>query len=219
MNITSKDIRKRDFRKILRGYDVNEVDAFLDTISSNFEKLVIENKSLQDRITTLQSDVEVYRENEQTLQKAIVKSQDLADEIVENAKKKAELINKEAELNIKHYKQNLEEEIIHKKQELEEIKIRNERMVEEVRSFIEEKLSDFDDFFKSHKVYKMEIATEYKMSKLENDEEDTDHEPHEDELIENTIKLTSDPSVMKNSINEKLTEKLTKPFDDNFEVK
>ena len=109
MNITSKDIRKRDFKKTLRGYDPNEVDAFLDTISSHFEKMMIENKNYQERIKALESDVEVYRENEQTLQKAIVKSQDLADEIVGNAKKRAELLQKEAELNVKNYKQNLEE--------------------------------------------------------------------------------------------------------------
>ncbi|HLT24461.1 MAG TPA: DivIVA domain-containing protein [Ignavibacteria bacterium] len=211
MNITSKDIRKRDFRKAMRGYDVNEVDAFLDTISSNFEKLVIENKSMQDRIKALESDVEVYRENEQTLQKAIVKSQDLADEIVENAKKKAELINKEAELNIKDYKQNLDEDINQKRSELEELKLRNERLVEEVRNFIEEKLSDFDDFFKSHKIYKMELTSDYKINTLESDEESHNDDPP----MESTIKLNTDPSSMKNSINEKLT----KPFDDNFEVK
>ena len=213
MNITSKDIRKRDFKKILRGYDVNEVDAFLDTISSNFDKLVIENKSLQDRIKTLEADVEIYRENEQTLQNAIVKSQDLADETVRNAQKRAELLQKEAELNVKNYKQNLEEEIIHKRQELEEIKLRNERLVEEVRGFIEEKLGDFDEFFKSHKIYKMELASGFKNTRdsIEYDEEN-ESEIHE---IESGIKLnpTTDNSEADGVQNP------NKPFDDNFEVK
>jgi cell division initiation protein len=209
MNITSKDIRKRDFKKTLRGYDANEVDAFLDTISSNFEKLVIENKNYQDRIKALESDVEVYRENEQTLQKAIVKSQDLADEIVSNAKKKAELMNKEAELNIKSYKQNLEQEIINKKNELEEIKHRNERLVEEVRSFIEEKLTDFEDFFKSHKIYKMELTSDFKFDDTERDEDDV-----EIGEVQSTIKLSGDAVKSVNN-----NEDQTKPFDDNFEAK
>jgi cell division initiation protein len=202
MNITSKDIRRRDFKKTLRGYDPNEVDAFLDTISSSFEKLVIENKNYQDRLKGLESDIEVYRENEQTLQKAIVKSQDLADEIVANAKKKAELINKEAELNIKDFKQNLEQEIINKKQELDEIKSRNERLVEEVRHFIEEKLTDFEDFFKSHKIYKMELTSDFKF-------DDTDHENESIGEVENTIKLSGND----------IEEGETKPFDENFEAK
>ncbi len=209
MNITSKDIRKRDFKKTLRGYDANEVDAFLDTISSNFEKLVIENKNYQDRIKALESDVEVYRENEQTLQKAIVKSQDLADEIVSNAKKKAELMNKEAELNIKSYKQNLEQEIINKKNELEEIKHRNERLVEEVRSFIEEKLTDFEDFFKSHKIYKMELTSDFKFDDTEHDDDDV-----EIGEVQSTIKLSGDAVKSVNN-----NEDQTKPFDDNFEAK
>lgn len=208
MNITSKDIRKRDFKKTFRGYDANEVDAFLDTISSNFEKLVIENKNFQDRIKALESDVEVYRENEQTLQKAIVKSQDLADEIIGNAKKKAELINKEAELNVKTYKQALEEEIIHKKNELEEIKNRNERLVEEVRTFIEEKLADFEDFFKSHKVYKMELTSDFKFDDPEH------HDDAEISELQSSIKLTTD--IMKPDIE---NDDHTKPFDDNFEAK
>ena len=209
MNITSKDIRKRDFKKTLRGYDANEVDAFLDTISSNFEKLVIENKNYQDRIKALESDVEVYRENEQTLQKAIVKSQDLADEIVSNAKKKAELMNKEAELNIKSYKQNLEQEIINKKNELEEIKHRNERLVEEVRTFIEEKLTDFEDFFKIHKIYKMELTSDFKFDDTERDEDDV-----EIGEVQSTIKLSGDAVKSVNN-----NEDQTKPFDDNFEAK
>lgn len=205
MNITSKDIRKRDFKKTLRGYDPNEVDAFLDTISSHFEKMMIENKNYQERIKALESDVEVYRENEQTLQKAIVKSQDLADEIVSNAKKKAELLNKEAELNVKNYKQSLEEEIIGKKQELEEIKLRNERLIEEVRNFIEEKLSDFEDFFKSHKIYKMELTSDFKFDDTEREEEGED--------MGSKIKLSPGNPVSGPPENQ------TKPFDDNFEAK
>lgn len=205
MNITSKDIRKRDFKKSLRGYDPNEVDAFLDTISSNFEKLVIENRNYQDRVKALESDIEVYRENEQTLQKAIVKSQDLADEIVSNAKRKAELLNREAELNVKDHRQALEQEIINKRQELEDIKLRNERLVEEVRHFIEEKLSDFDDFFKSHKIYKMELTSDFKFDDTEKDDDNAE--------TVSSIKLSSE-----NPDQESPEEDTTKPFDDNFEA-
>lgn len=87
MSINSRDIKKSDFKRSLRGYDSNEVDAFLETLSNHYEKLLNENRNLTDQVKSLISDVEVYKENEQTLQKAIVKAQDLADEIIENAKK------------------------------------------------------------------------------------------------------------------------------------
>lgn len=158
MNITSKDIKKRDFKKGLRGYDANEVDAFLDTVSSHYEKLIVENKNQADKIKSLVSDIEIYKENETNLQKAIIKSQDLGEEIVINAKKKAEMIIKEAELNTRKIKQDIDDDILSKKQELEDIKQRNEKVIEDVKNFLSDKLSEFEDFLRSKKIYKMELT-------------------------------------------------------------
>ena len=158
MNITSKDIKKRDFKKGLRGYDSNEVDAFLDTVSSHYEKLIVENKNQTDKIKSLQSDIEIYKENETNLQKAIIKSQDLGEEIVINAKKKAEMIIKEAELNSRKMKQDIDDDILSKKQELESIKQRNDKVIEDVRNFLNDKLNEFEDFIKNKKIFKMELT-------------------------------------------------------------
>jgi cell division septum initiation protein DivIVA len=46
----------------------------------------------------LTQEIEIFRDNEKTFQKAIVKSQDLAEEVIENATKRAELITKEADI-------------------------------------------------------------------------------------------------------------------------
>lgn len=158
MNLTSKDIKKNDFRKSLRGFDANEVEAFLETVSNHYEKLLVENKNLMERIKSLTNDINIYKENELTLQKAIVKSQDLAEEIVNNAKRKADLIVREAELNSKKIGQDVNEDIINKKNELEEIKMKNERLMEETKSFLSDKLAEFEDFMKHKKVYKLELA-------------------------------------------------------------
>lgn len=85
--ISPKDIRKSDFKKTFRGYDPIEVDAFLETVSIRYERIFEENHNLNDKIKVLTGDIDVYRDNETTLQKAIVKAQDLAEEILVNAKK------------------------------------------------------------------------------------------------------------------------------------
>jgi cell division initiation protein len=207
MNITSKDIKKRDFKKGLRGYDANEVDAFLDTVSSHYEKLIIENKNQADKIKSILSDIEIYKENETNLQKAIIKSQDLGEEIVINAKKKAEMIIKEAELNSRKMKQDIEDDILSKKQELESIKQRNDKVIEDVRNFLNDKLNEFEDFIKNKKIFKMELT--------------------------NLSNITSDYEGL-NEINEEQNEEEQKPvkkvfiggsksdkssFEDSFEVK
>lgn len=159
MNISSKDIKKRDFKKSLRGYDTDEVDAFLETVSSHYEKLLVESKNQSERIKSLLQDIDIYKENELNLQKAIIKSQDLGEQIVENAKRKSELIIREAELNAKNLKHNLEDEILVKKHELELIKQKNEKTFDDLRNFLSDKINELDEFFKNRKIISMDLTS------------------------------------------------------------
>ncbi len=156
--ISPKEIKKNDFKKNFRGYDPDEVDAFLETVSLRYERLYEENAALSEKVKTLSSDVEVYKENESTLQKAIVKTQDLAEEVISNAKKKAENIVREAELNSQKIIQDADKDILSKKQEMEEIKLRNDKLVEDVKLFFLEKLNEMDEFIKNRNIYTMELA-------------------------------------------------------------
>jgi len=178
--ISPKDIKKTDFKKIFRGYDINEVDAFLETVSLRYERLSDENVSLSDKVKTLTSDVDVYKENESTLQRAIVKAQDLADEVLINAKKKAENITREAELNSQKVMQDVDKDIMSRKHELEEIKLRNDKLVEDVKLFFLEKLNEMDEFIKSRNVYSMELtdirnANSGKVENIMNLEDDSEN--------------------------------------------
>ena len=181
--ISSKDIKKTDFKKTFRGYDPNEVDAFLETVSLRYERLLEENVNLKEKQNSLSSDIEVYKENESTLQKAIVKAQDLAEEILGNAKKRGENIVRESELNAQKILQDTEKDIMSRKHELEELKLRNDKLVEDVKLFFMEKLNEMDEFIKARNIYKMELA------KIENDDEtkdDADEEPAMKKISINT---------------------------------
>jgi cell division initiation protein len=39
MNITPNEISNKDFKKVFRGYDMDEVDEFLDALVEDYEKL------------------------------------------------------------------------------------------------------------------------------------------------------------------------------------
>lgn len=205
MNLTSKDIKKRDFKKALRGYDNDEVDAFLETVSSHYEKLVVETKNLNEKIKSLQSDIDVYKENEANLQKALIKSQDLGEEIIENAKKRSEIIIKEAELNARKIKQDLDDEILSKRQELETIKQKNENTFDDVRDFLNEKLNDLEDFIKNRKILKMELTS---MKNTRINEYEENEETGNEKASENEDDANTDGTRSKG-----------RSFDDSFEVK
>jgi cell division initiation protein len=210
MNLTSRDIKKNDFRKSLRGFDVNEVEAFLETVSNHYEKLLVENKNLMEKVKSLTNDINIYKENELTLQKAIVKSQDLAEEIVNNAKRKADLIVREAELNSKKIGQDVNEDIINKRNELEEIKNKNERLIEETKNFLTDKLNEFEDFMKNKKIFKMELA------KMKSSHDRDEHNEHHD----NSLSILPEEPVRKASNDNENINDITFPstsFDENFE--
>ncbi len=206
MNLTPKEIKKRDFKKSLRGYDSDEVDVFLDTVSAHYEKVLIENKTLSDRIKSLMADVEIYKENESNLQKAIIKSQDIAEEVIQNAKKRAEIIIKEAELDARKVRQDIEDEILNRKQELEEIKLRNDRIVEDLRFYLGDKITELDEFVKSKRILRMELSniSDYNSSQAD-DTSQTEEEPSK--------------TVKRVYINNDNSDDKKRSFDDSFEVK
>lgn len=204
MIISSKDIKKRDFKKSLRGYDTDEVDAFLETVSNHYEKLIVENRNQADKIKSLLQDIDIYKENELNLQRAIIKSQDLGEQIVENAKRKSELIVREAELNARNVKHNLEDEILARKHELEGIKQKNEKTFDDLRNFLTDKLNELDEFFKNRKIITMDLSSVTSLN-FNSDDADLD--------IENDIKPLKKITLS--------SPKNDRPgtFDESFEIK
>ena len=204
MIISSKDIKKRDFKKSLRGYDTDEVDAFLETVSNHYEKLIVENRNQADKIRSLLQDIDIYKENELNLQRAIIKSQDLGEQIVENAKRKSELIVREAELNARNVKHNLEDEILARKHELENIKQKNEKTFDDLRNFLTDKLNELDEFFKNRKIITMDLSSVTTLN-FNSDDADLD--------INNDIKPLKKITLSSHKNDRPGT------FDDSFEIK
>lgn len=207
MILSSKDIKKRDFKKSLRGFDTDEVEAFLETVSNHYEKLLLENRNQADRIKSLLQDIDIYKENELNLQKAIIKSQDLGEEIVANAKKKSDNIIREAELDARKIKQELEDDILSKRQELEEIKQKNEKTFDDVRNFLHDKITELDEFFKNRKILNMELSQSSEMHHYRREETDSNEE-------EENVRPLKKISLTSQSL-----ERPDGSFDDSFEIK
>ena len=98
MNITPLDIRKQEFRKVFRGYDPAEVEAFLDMVADAFEKASRDTITLQERVESLETEIGRFRNIERTLQETLVAAQQAAEDTRENAKKEGDLVIKEAEI-------------------------------------------------------------------------------------------------------------------------
>jgi len=97
MKLTPLDIKKQEFKKVLRGYDTVEVDTFMDMMANEFEDMLRAQKEMRDRIVELEIQLKDYRQIEKTLQQTLMQVQETTGRTYESARKEAEVIVREAE--------------------------------------------------------------------------------------------------------------------------
>ena len=119
--LTPLDIDNKTFKKTkLGGYDINDVEDFLVQIMEDYEKLFRENAELKDRVNNMQESVKYYKSIEEGINKTIENAQSQADNMKEVAKREAETIRREAEIDSRNELENLKQQIIKAENELEE---------------------------------------------------------------------------------------------------
>jgi cell division initiation protein len=98
MKITPLDIQQQQFKTRFRGFDVREVDVFLERMAEGFETLQKKNQTLMEEVRRLGLEIQGYRKREETFKRALLNSQKVLDQMKDNARKSAELIIAEAEV-------------------------------------------------------------------------------------------------------------------------
>ena len=99
--MTPQEVASHSFAKAtLGGYNLAQVDEFLDALTEDFTTLYNENAILKNKLKVLSETVEEYRATEATMRKTLLAAQKMADDLVEEAKQKqAELVT-EAERDV-----------------------------------------------------------------------------------------------------------------------
>ena len=98
MKTTPLDIQQQQFKVRFRGFDIREVDKFLEQIADSFASLQQENESLQEEIKRLKLESQGYKEREETFKRAMLNSQKVLEQMKKNARKSSELVIAEAEV-------------------------------------------------------------------------------------------------------------------------
>ena len=92
------DIRQQQFTVRFRGFDRQEVDAFLADVAADYEQLVKENALLKEQLAALEERSRGIEGREKLLQDTLLTTQRLAEEMKDGAKREANLLVREAEL-------------------------------------------------------------------------------------------------------------------------
>ena len=98
MGVTPLVIKQKEFSTRFRGFDVQEVDTFLEEVAREFESQETAIEQLRQENQRLNLENQGYRKREETMRNAMIQSQRVLDQMKENAEKSAQVIIANAEV-------------------------------------------------------------------------------------------------------------------------
>lgn len=147
MKITPIEIRQHTFEKSLRGYKVDDVDAFLSSLSQEWERVVGESKMLKMQLELAEKELNKLKEIELTLFRTLKNAEDNSSQIAEQA-------NRQAEQYIAETRQKADEQLVVAKKKSAVMIQDAENQARYVRENLSVELKSLEQDFKAMERYK-----------------------------------------------------------------
>ena len=98
--ITPLEMKEKRFKASWSGFNKKEVIDFLDLLSSEFQVILKENRTLQKQLGEEREKQKELLKRESLIKNVLVKAQDNSEKIRQDAEREAELMLKETELKV-----------------------------------------------------------------------------------------------------------------------
>ena len=135
--ITPLDIQQQQFRTRFRGFDVHEVDTFLEQMAESFESMQAETEDCMEKIQRLEQEIRGYKEREDAFKRAMLNSQKVLDQMKENARKSSELIVANAEIKAEKILNQAHNRLAQLHADIAELKRQRMQIEIQIRSILE----------------------------------------------------------------------------------
>ena len=179
MKLTPLDIKKQEFKKVMRGYDPVEVDTFMDMMSREVEDLLKQQKEARDKQIELETQLKDYRQIEKSLQQTLLQAQEASGKTYESARREAELIVREAEGKAAKIVEQAQSDLGRLNNEMEQLRARKESLIGRLRVLLSSELDLINTLEmgsnliagedKSHGTGKDSIELEEILNQIDND--------------------------------------------------
>jgi len=141
MKITPLEIKHQQFKKSIRGYDPIEVETFLEMIANEMEDLIHENREQKDQLIQQETQLADYKNIEKSLQQTFMQAQETSGKSIENSKREAEIIIKEAEVKASQIVEKARLDFAHVKEEVSQLKARKESVLSRLKVLLSSELN------------------------------------------------------------------------------
>lgn len=198
MKISAIDIRKHTFEKIFRGYDSEAVDAFLNSLSQEWERVSSENNLLKMQLEMAEKELSKLKDIESSLFRTLKTAEDtgkliereaneaakqkieeanlLAAQLLTDAKGRTGVILEESEAKLKHFKEQFTAELKVQERDLKAIENFRDNLIVQLSSLANstiETVSNFQERFDQESILEKIDEMKTVMNQIEIPEEET----------------------------------------------
>ncbi|GAB5534345.1 MAG: hypothetical protein Rubg2KO_05940 [Rubricoccaceae bacterium] len=146
MKLSPLDIKRQQFGKAFRGYEPDEVDAFVKQVASQWESVLDELRLATERNRELEQKLKHYERVELALQEALETARETARRSEEAAERKAKIIVEQAELKADRTLQDVEQERFGLRRDIAKLTGRQNEVAARLRAFLMSELEILAQF-------------------------------------------------------------------------
>ncbi len=145
--LTPQEIQNQKFERTafgVRGYDMAQVDQFLDELFNDYSSLYKENAALKTKMRVLVDKIEEYRTVDEEMRKALYNAQVAAKDTVTRAQCEADRILQSARSGASQHVTDLKEETARAEERLKIAKRNNLAYAEKIRRAMEQSIRQLE---------------------------------------------------------------------------
>ena len=135
--LTPIDLQQQRFSTMFRGYNPAEVNAMLEHITETFEQMISESEDIREQNHQLNIENKDFKSREESFKRVMLNSQQVLEEMKENARKSSELIVAQAEVDADNIISNAHEKLEKLYSEINELKRQRVQFRAQLRSVID----------------------------------------------------------------------------------
>ncbi|NIW00437.1 DivIVA domain-containing protein [Candidatus Saccharibacteria bacterium] len=148
MKLTALEIKQQEFDKSLRGYDKDEVQAFLNLMSNEWEHMVAKNRELENRIDELEEKLKHYERVEEALHETLQTAKESAEQKLTGARKDARNKIEKAEMEAESIIREATQQRQQVRQSIIRLLDRRKEIISGIRSYLEMAQESLEQFSK-----------------------------------------------------------------------
>lgn len=144
MILQPDEIKRHKFSKAIRGFDPVEVEAFLEIIADNYEKIISEYEDQKEKISEYESNFQEFEINRDNFKREQLKVTKELESLKGKAKKEAKIIIADAKLRSDNIISNAYKEVSRLRQEIDELKMIKSNFITRLKKILRQQIETIE---------------------------------------------------------------------------